>query len=164
MWRSRCSLKIAAFGSTTRSPLFVLSPTEMTVEFEDSSVEWRCSSSDEDPAIHFTPAARRIDPIALQPQDFAEEWLTRPWSEMESRSVPRRKRCTSRWRRLCAGDYVELTQCAPEQPVWLAGFDIDCVGDKELKEPRRVYLQIRDLGDHRYRMESATSRGLHLQG
>ncbi len=55
------------------------------------------------------------------------------------------------------GDYVEVTQCAPTQPVWLAGFDIDFIGDKQLAEPRRVYLQVRDLGDHRYRMESATS-------
>ena len=29
--------------------------------------------------------------MALQPQDFAEEWLTRPWSEMESRSDPATK-------------------------------------------------------------------------
>ena len=55
------------------------------------------------------------------------------------------------------GEYAEMTQYSPAQPVWLAGFDIDFIGDKQLSEPRRVYLQVRDLGEHHYRMESASS-------
>jgi hypothetical protein len=31
-------------------------------------------------------SAERIDPVALQPQDFVHEWLLRPWEELQSRS------------------------------------------------------------------------------
>jgi hypothetical protein len=142
-----------------REPLFVLSPTEVTAEFQDSSVSADAHHRAEIERYLFAPAAQRIDPVALQPQDFAEEWLTRPWSEMESRSAPATHTLHESFGGgLLLGDYVELTQCPPKQPVWLAGFDIDYIGDKELREPRRVYLQVRDLGDHRYLMESATSR------
>ena len=33
-------------------------------------------------------SARRVDPVALRPEDFVDEWLARPWSEMESWSAP----------------------------------------------------------------------------
>ena len=148
----------AGFWLDDRSPLFVLSPTGLTLEFEDSSVDGGVHHRTRIRRFTFTPTAQHIDPVALQPQDFAEEWLTQPWSEMESRSDPATKALHEAvGGGFVAGDYVELTQCAPDQPVWLAGFDLDFVGDKQLKEPRRVYLQIRDLGDRRYRMESATS-------
>jgi hypothetical protein len=143
-------------------PLFVLSPTTMTVEFSDSSVDASIHHRTKIQRYVFTPATQRVDPVALQPQDFAEEWLTRPWSEMESRSAPvTRSLHESFGGRDTGGDYVEMTQCSPEQPVWLAGFDIDFIGDKQLSKPRRVYLQIRDLGNYRYRMESRRPTGQH---
>jgi hypothetical protein len=139
-------------------PLFVLYPTTMTVEFSDSSVDGGVHHRTKIQRYALTVAAHRIDPVALQPQDFAEEWLTRPWSEMESRSAPVTKALHESFGTgEVGGEYVEMTQCSPQQPVWLAGFDIDLIGEKQLQEPRRVYLQISDLGDHRYRMESASS-------
>ena len=55
------------------------------------------------------------------------------------------------------GEYLEVTQCAHDQSVWLIGFEISYVKDKELPKLQRLYLQVRDLGDHRYQMESALS-------
>jgi hypothetical protein len=55
------------------------------------------------------------------------------------------------------GEYQEVIQCAHDQPVWLIGFEISYVKDKELPKPQQLYLQVRDLGDYRYRMESASS-------
>jgi hypothetical protein len=140
-------------------PLFVLSPTTMTLEFSDFSVGDTVHHRTKIQRYEFTPPAQRIDPVALQPQDFAEEWLTRPWTEMESRSAPATKALHESFGGgEVGGEYVEMTQCSPGQPVWLASFNIRFIGDKQLTEPRRVYLQVRDLGEHRYRMESATSR------
>jgi hypothetical protein len=146
-----------SFWLDARGPLFVLSPTEMTVEFSDSSVDGAVHHRTRIERNLFAPAAQRIDPVALQPQDFAEEWLTRPWNEMESRSATATRALHESFGGFVGGEYVEMTQCSPEQPVWLAGLDIEFLGDKQLKEPRRVYLQLRDLGDRRYRMESASS-------
>jgi hypothetical protein len=139
--------------------IYVLTPDELSVEFFDSSVSVDVHHRTKIQRYSFAPKVQRIDPVALQPQDFAEEWLTRPWSEMESRSAPETKELHESFGGgFVLGDYVEVTQCAPEQRVWLAGFDIDFIGDKQLSKPRRVYLQVRDLGDHRYRMESASSQ------
>jgi hypothetical protein len=146
------------FWLDENEPLFVLTPTEMTVEFVDSSVDGAVHHRTKIQQYAFTPAAQRIDPVALQPQDFAEEWLTRPWSEMESRSaLATRAMHDSSGGADVGGEYIEMTQCAPEQPLWLAAFEIDFIGDKKLAQPRHAYLQIRDLGDYRYRMESASS-------
>jgi hypothetical protein len=139
-------------------PLFVLTPTEMTVEFSDSSVSVDVHHRTKIQRYAFTPSVRRIDPFALQPQDFAEEWLTRPWSEMESRSAPETHALhEALGGGFVLGDYLEVTQCAPDQPVWLVGFGIGNVKDKQLPQPQHLYVELRDVGDRHYRMESAST-------
>ena len=34
----------------------------------------------------WSEGVERIDPVALQPQEFVHEWMIRPWDEMQSRS------------------------------------------------------------------------------
>lgn len=139
-------------------PLFVLTPTEMAVEFTDSSVSVDVHHRTKIQRYAFTPSVRRIDPVALQPQDFAEEWLTQPWSEMESRSAPPTHPLHESFGGgFVLGDYLEVTQCATDQPIWLVGFEISDVKNKQLPKPQQLYLELRDLGDYRYRMESASS-------
>ena len=76
------------FWLDEKQPLFVLTPIGMTIEFVDFSVSGAVHHRTRFKRYALTSAAQRLDPFALQPQDFAEEWLTQPWSEMESRSAP----------------------------------------------------------------------------
>jgi hypothetical protein len=48
----------------------------------------------------------KIDPVALQTQDFVDEWLTRPWAETESRSAVSGLDKTEKVARVSGGDFV----------------------------------------------------------
>lgn len=74
--------------------------------------------------LHFSPASplwKRVDPVALQPQDFVDEWLTRPWSEMASRSAD-----LEPWHNRLAGEATDGTltlvqQCQEKPGDWQIG-------------------------------------------
>ena len=59
---------------------------------------------------------QRIDPVALQPQDFVHEWMIRPWDEMQSRSSD----SLLKWQQFLHADYVfaeyEFAQHCAEGP------------------------------------------------
>ena len=70
-------------------PEFVLKPDELIMEFLDASVDVTVHNRTQIHRYSFgAETVQRLDPVAFQPQDFAEEWLTRPWTEMQSRSEP----------------------------------------------------------------------------
>jgi hypothetical protein len=136
-------------------PEFVLKPEELIVEFLDSSVDSAIHNRTEIHHYTFGAGVGRADPVAFQPQDFAEEWLTRPWSEMESRSAEQ----TKEWHDRLHGDYVSadyvgVVPCARERDQWMISLDVGRIDAKELPEPVRTYFLVRDLGSYRYRMES----------
>ena len=65
-----------------------LEPSELLLEFRDRSIDMGIHNRTH--VLHYRideSSSERIDPVALLPQDFVDEWLTRPWSEMQSRSV-----------------------------------------------------------------------------
>lgn len=138
-------------------PDFVLKPDELIVQFLDSSI---------DPDVHnrtairrysFSAGVRRLDPIALQPQDFVEEWLTRPWAEMQSRSAPETQ---ASHRRLHAdsllAEYAAVFPCTASDR-WLIGLDILRIGAKKRSKPVARWFVVRDLGTFQYRLESVAS-------
>lgn len=103
----------------------------------------------------FSQGVQRLDPVALQPQDFAEEWLTRPWSEMQSRSAGD----TRDWHERLHSDsigahYSAVVQCSARSGRWLIGLDIDQIGEKGLPDVLRTWFLVRDLGNYRYNMET----------
>ena len=68
--------------------------------------------------LHFKASGdtvERVDPIALSPRDFVEEWLRRPWDESEHWTEPRhREAVAERHRALHDGvDYVSGSFVAP---------------------------------------------------
>ena len=63
---------------------FVLKPDELIIELKDHSIDIGIHNRTEILRYSFADGVHRVDPVALQPQDFAEEWLAQPWSEMES--------------------------------------------------------------------------------
>jgi hypothetical protein len=95
--------------------------------------------------------------MAFQPQDFAEEWLTRPWSEMQVHSAP----TTQKWHAklhadFVLGNYTHVTLCAAKPDRWSIGLELTFMGGKELKDPIEAHLLVRDLGNYRFEMEAVS--------
>jgi hypothetical protein len=90
--------------------------------------------------LHFKATgstAERVDPVALQPQDFADEWLTRPWAEMESRSAESGRDKLKKWHEFLAGDFVAgefhfVQQCREQADQWQVAIDLGWIKGKEL--------------------------------
>ncbi len=98
-------------------------------------------------------SVHRIDPVALQPQDFVHEWLIRPWSEMQSRSSP----AVAKWHTFLhadpfGGEHVRVQQCKERPEITQVAVEISRIGDRELPEPLTLYFLVRDKGEHRYEM------------
>jgi hypothetical protein len=98
--------------------------------------------------------AERIDPVALQPQDFVDEWLTRPWEEMASRSDPSNPKL-KKWHGLMQPGYVhgemKLVQpCAEPPQHWQIAVDVSQIGDRESPDPLSMYFLVRQFEEHRY--------------
>ncbi len=96
---------------------------------------------------------QRIDPVALQPQDFVHEWMIRPWDEMRWRSSD----SLEKWHKFLHADPVygkyEFAQPCAERPgVTQVGVAFDGIGDREMPEPLDVYFLVEDQGGYRYKM------------
>ncbi len=106
----------------------------------------------------FAGRAQRLDPVALQPQDFVEEWLTRPWTEMEARSAAGAKRWHERlYAASVSAEYHAVMPCTAIPGHWLIGLDIDRIGRKRLPKPLETWFLVEDLGDFHYRMKAVGS-------
>lgn len=95
----------------------------------------------------------RIDPVALQPQDFVHEWLTRPWEEMRSWSSD----TLVKWHKFLhadfvSGDYEFVQPCINRPGVIQVGVGLNYIGDREIPEPLSVYFLVRDKGNYSYEM------------
>jgi hypothetical protein len=99
-------------------------------------------------------AVRRLDPVALKPQDFVDDWLTGPWGEMESRSAP--DESLKRWHDFLHGDFVlgkfQLVQRCEKREFWQIGLELGWAGGKQLPEPLSPFFLVEDLGNYSYRM------------
>lgn len=108
--------------------------------------------------LHFDASStepRRIDPVALLPQDFVDEWVTKPWTEMESRSDDLQK-----WHDFLAGgpdefvsgtfDFVQPCQDKPGQ--WQIGVSFENLKGKELPEALPVYFLVQQSEQYKFRM------------
>jgi hypothetical protein len=137
-------------------PEFVLKPDELIIEFLDSSVDLGVHNRTNIQRYTFGAAVQRLDPVAFQPQDFAEEWLTRGWNEMDSRSAAE----TKEWHERLSNDYVrgEYSGVIPctSQSRWLIALEIERVGDKEMPDPKTTYFLVHDLGNYHYKMDAVS--------
>ena len=113
-----------------------LEPGELLMELRDRSIDGGIHNRAH--VLHFKATgstAERIDPVALQPQDFVDEWLTRPWPEMESRSAASGGDKLKKWHEFLAGDFVagefQLVQrCREQTGQWQVGIDLDWIKGK----------------------------------
>jgi hypothetical protein len=118
--------------------LFVLKPDELTVE----SVELGLPIRTHIRRYKVGDSVRRIEPVALSPRDFVDEWLKRPWSEMEPLSTPETAAWHSRlYNQNLDAESLRSAQCVSSPGKWVVTLE-------------GRYFLVNDLGGYRYRMES----------
>jgi hypothetical protein len=142
------------FWLNNDGPLFVLKADELMIEFLDSSIDAGVHNRTYLLRYNFADGVKRAEPMAFQPQDFAEEWLTRPWSEMQSKSAPE----TEKWHeKKLGGEYTNVVLCASRPDRWSIGLkaEYDDMG-KKLEVPIEAHLLVRELGNFRYEMEAVS--------
>ena len=140
-------------------PEFVLKPDQMVIEFLDSSIDGGVHNRTYLLRYDFSDGVKRVEPFAFQPQDFAEDWLKRPWSEMQPFSAP----ATQKWHAqlhadMIFADYTNVVPCAAKPDRWMIGFNIRELGEKELAPPIDRYFLVRDLGHYHYQMEAVSDK------
>ena len=99
----------------------------------------------------------RIDPVALQPQDFVHEWLMEPWEEMQSRSGS--SETLVKWHKFVhavSGNYEFVQPCINRPGFIQVGVDLDSIGDREMPEPLSVYFLVKDKGNYSYEMSGVS--------
>ena len=103
--------------------------------------------------LHYTVGAhgaRRIDPVALQPQDFVHEWINEPWPEMASRSATG----LENWHKFLhdfSGEYDFVQPCSGRKGFTQVAIEPSVVGKK-----KPMYFLVKDNGDHSYRMSGVS--------
>ena len=130
-----------------------LSPEDLLLELSAEALE---AGFRRTYVMHYSigsDSVQRIDPVALQPQDFVHEWMIRPWDEMQSRSTD----SLEKWHKFLHGDGVggqyEFAQPCAERPGFTQiGVAFTFIGEREMPEPLSVYFLVEDHGGHSYKI------------
>jgi hypothetical protein len=139
-----------------------LAPHELLMELRDRSIDAGIHNRTHVLRYEIKPDfVERVDPVALQPQDFVDEWLSRPWSEMESRSSAAGREKLQQWHDFLSGDFVSgdlslVQSCAEKPDHWQISVDMHYASGKELPEPLTVYFLVRHLDTFRFEMTDAS--------
>ena len=129
-----------------------LKPDELLIEFEGSASEGGFRRTH---VRHFSIADQvvsRIDPVALLPGDFVDEWLKEPWPEMQARSGSGEE--LKKWHALLGdGSATGTVQpCSERANHWLIELIPKSIQGKELPEELSVFFLVQEIGEHRYKM------------
>jgi hypothetical protein len=139
-----------------------LKPDEMLLELQDRSVDAHIRNRTHVLRYSIGPSAvERIDPVALQPQDFVDEWLTRPWAEMALRSSATVRDNLEKWHSFLGGDSdtgeIRVVQpCTDKQDDWKIVLTMEWVAGKKLPESFTVNFRVRALGKYRFEMTAVS--------
>lgn len=132
-----------------------LDPDELLMELPGRSMD--TGLLERTHVLHYAvrdSSAQRIDPVALQPQDFVDEWLTRPWTEMASRSAEGDD--LKKWHDFFSGDVVfgefSVVQQCTDPEKWLVGVDLSDLGGKELPKALSTYFLVQQFDKYGFRM------------
>lgn len=126
-----------------------LTPGELLLEFTGCALEPGFTRTH---VLHYSIGAsgvQRIDPVALDPQDFVDEWFRGPWSERQSRSAGG----LAKWNGLLhtyTAEYEFVQPCENRPGVTQVALQLMKAAGNELAEPLTVYCLVQDKGDHRY--------------
>lgn len=148
-------------GSVTRDWLNNQSPIDVLIEFTEGSI---------DSSVHSRQAVRhcsiqgddveRIDPVALSPRDFVDEWLVRSWTESAAWSSVSK---LQEWHKklhadLVFGDFDYPTSTNCQTPdLWQVGFTpVD--EKKNFKLKPEVYFLARWRPPYHFTMVGAAGK------
>lgn len=92
----------------------------------------------------------RVEPLALQPVDFVDEWLSQKWASIAEWTDPKLSKMHEALRRVGVDEYKFAQPCVSRPAEWQVGVDFKRVGD--------VYFLIQVGGDYRYRMLDVSPR------
>jgi len=129
-----------------------LTPHELLLEFTSYALEGGFTRTH---VLHYAihrAGVQRIDPVALDPQDFVDEWFRGPWSEMQSRSASG----LAKWQTLLhdyTAEYQFVQPCQDRAGATQVALHLMKTNSDELPQPLTVYSLVRDKGDHRYEMQ-----------
>jgi hypothetical protein len=136
-----------------------LEPGEALMEMGDRSIDSGILVRPH--VLHFQAKAdspvQRIDPVALLPEDFVDEWMTRPWQEMESRSDEAGRSKLEQWHQFLgggfvAGDYTLVQPCQFVIGQWQIAVDLSFLKGEALPEPLTVFFLVQQIEQYRFRM------------
>lgn len=95
------------------------------------------------------PQAKRIDPLALRPRDFVDEWLTHEWREAAFWSESVNRRGMLAWherlyKNNVHGEFVYPTMHCPATPdLWQVGVDFSDPPAPVGESPKGIYFTVR---------------------
>ena len=140
---------------------------------DDATVEFATPSIDPDvqnreAVFHFKASGgtvARVDPVALSPRDFVDEWLRRPWTESVLWTEPKhREELAERHRAIregtdyVSGSFVEPTlRCTVRPGLWQVGITLGA-SEEERDQRQPTYFLIRWQPPYRFRMADGADR------
>jgi len=141
-------------------------PIQGSVALNDVLVEFTVGSIDG--GVHSREAIRhyridrdevkRIDPLALSPRDFVDEWLTHVWKEAVFWSESPNRRSMREWHQrlhkgLISGEFIYPTMHCPKTPdLWQVGVDFSDPPTPIGEKPKGTYFLLRWRPPYTFRM------------
>lgn len=145
-------------------------PIKGSVTQSDLLVEFRMSSIDA--LVHNRAAVRhfkldadkpkRVNPLALSPRDFVDEWLNTDWRETAFWSESANRRSTREWhsklhKDFVSGEFIYPTMHCPSTPdLWQVGIEFNDPATPIGAEPKGTYFLVRWRPPYQFTMVQVT--------
>jgi hypothetical protein len=134
-----------AVGSITQDRTNENAPVDVLIEFTGGSID--ATVGNREVIRHYLIAGdqvRRVDPVALSPRDFVDEWLTRDWNESTTWSASSMLR---QWHRKLhadrvGGEFSDATMHCQTPDLWQVSFE-HYSAQKNLEPEPDVYFLVR---------------------
>jgi len=134
-----------AEGSIAQDRTMENPPVDVLIEFTERSID--AGVHNREGVHHYLIAGdqvRRVDPVALGPRDFVDEWLTRPWNESAAWSASQalqswHQRLHADW---VGGEFTYPTMHCQAPDLWQVGFVPNNLEKNIAAEPA-VYFLVR---------------------
>jgi hypothetical protein len=136
-----------------------LAPDDLILEFRDTSIDLGVHNRTH--ILHYRigpETVERVDPVALQPRDFVDEWVTRPWAEMQSRSASSGRDKLEQWQKLevTYADFNFVQPCS-EKPGYIhIGMGVNYLADRQLPEPLALFFLVHQTGPYQFEMTAVS--------
>jgi len=165
-------VRIWSTGASGREPKLLLDksewaflgahdiPVQGSIGRNDALIEYTVGSVDSgvlnrEAVLHYslTPdSAKRIDPIALGPRDFVDEWLSEPWEQSRVRAQPSERAALEKAHQDTGRDEFQPTRSCRVPDMWQVG-----LGSIEGKKAP-VYYLVRWRPPYRFTMIRVSQR------